>query len=101
MIAGFSPAARTDLDQVWQFTFDRWGIEQADRYYKALESACIDLASGIRTGRRRVGLNAGYLLYRVQSHLVVYRPTPDDIHHSILIVRFLHFRMDIATQDIE
>ena len=33
-MSGFllSPAASTDLDEIWEYTVARWGVEQAERY---------------------------------------------------------------------
>ncbi len=28
----FSPAAETDIDDIWDYSADNWGPDQADRY---------------------------------------------------------------------
>lgn len=40
-----SPAAQTDLDEIWDYTAERWGQEQAARYIT-------DIRDTPRAGRR-------------------------------------------------
>jgi toxin ParE1/3/4 len=35
-----SPAAGADLEQIWDYTAERWGQEQAERYVRAIRDAC-------------------------------------------------------------
>ena len=28
----FTPRAQSDLDEIWDYTADRWGLEQAETY---------------------------------------------------------------------
>ena len=46
-----SKAAVADLDDIWDYTFDNWGQEQADRYIDDIRNACEELGMGARTGR--------------------------------------------------
>jgi toxin ParE1/3/4 len=46
-----SPAAQADLDAIWQYTVDRWGVAQAERYVFAIRDACNALAAGARIGK--------------------------------------------------
>ena len=45
-MSGFllSPAARADLTEIWDYTANRWGVEQAERYVRDLTAACQGLA---------------------------------------------------------
>ncbi|HEY1837951.1 MAG TPA: type II toxin-antitoxin system RelE/ParE family toxin [Rhizomicrobium sp.] len=31
-----SPRARTDLDEIWEYTADKWNAEQADNYIREI-----------------------------------------------------------------
>ncbi len=33
-----------DLTEIWDYTFDEWSEEQADRYYKLLLLSCEEIA---------------------------------------------------------
>lgn len=46
-----SPAARADIGQIWDYTAERWGEEQAERYVLAIRDACQELAEGTRRSR--------------------------------------------------
>jgi toxin ParE1/3/4 len=34
-----SPAAQADLGQIWDYTRDRWGVDQAEEYLRELQRA--------------------------------------------------------------
>ena len=35
-----SPAARTDIEHIWDYTVDNWGVDQAERYVCGIREAC-------------------------------------------------------------
>ena len=47
----FSPAAEADIDGIWDYSADRWGLDQADSYVDAIRDACYALAKGTKHGR--------------------------------------------------
>lgn len=60
-----TPAAVSDLENIWQYTAATWGIEQAERYTDDVTAACADIAQApdrapacddIRPGYRRWGV---------------------------------------------
>lgn len=90
-----SPAARADLDEIWEYTAERWSIEQAERYIRAIVDACQALADGRRAGAAVDHVREGYFKLLVGSHVVFYRrPGPAET----IVVRILHQRMDVATR---
>lgn len=46
--AVYSPAAIADIDSIWDYTAENWGVEQADRYADDIRDACDELAVGIK-----------------------------------------------------
>ena len=42
----FSDAAKRDLDEIWEFSEDRWNADQADRYLRSIGQAAAALAAG-------------------------------------------------------
>ena len=48
----FSPAAAADIENIWDYSAEHWGPDQADRYTDELRAACLALARGDRQGRR-------------------------------------------------
>jgi len=84
------PAAETDLDDIWNFTANRWTDDQANRYYRQLIDAFERLAGAPALGRSCDEIRSGYRRYNVEAHVVFYRIVGDDVE----IVRILHARRD-------
>ena len=87
-----SALAESDLIGVWQYSFEEWGPDQADRYLDELDSNIKLLADNLDLGIKRDFVSDGYRVLFVASHAVYYTVTPSTIH----IIRVLHGRMDPA-----
>jgi toxin ParE1/3/4 len=87
-----SPRAQGDLEEIWTYTVDRWGSEQAEIYLRQLKSAIEAVAADPRLGRSCDHIRAGYHKYPAASHLLFYRLTAAGID----VIRILHRRMDFA-----
>ncbi len=85
-----SPAAQADVEHIWDYTADRWGLDQAERYVRDIGDACQELASGSRQSRA-VDIREGYRKALVGSHLLFFK---SDDEGQIVIVRILHQKMD-------
>jgi toxin ParE1/3/4 len=84
------PRAEADLEEIWLYTRDRWSLEQAESYLRAMSEAFAGLASGSLVGRVS-NVRNGYLKYAVGSHLIFYVKIADGVE----VVRVLHERMDV------
>jgi len=87
----FSPAAVADLDNIWDYTVEEWGADQADRYTDDIQNTCSSLARGEKHGRD-VDVRAGYLKHAVGKHFVFFRTTKAGIE----VIRILHQSMDVG-----
>lgn len=87
-----SPAAQSDLEQIWDYTHDQWGIDQAEEYLRELQRAIDRAAANPRIGRACDEIRPGYRKLAAGSHTLFYRVTADGV---IDVVRLLHQRMDI------
>lgn len=85
----FSPAAVTDIDEIWDYTADRWGPDQADSYTDAIRDACYALARGTKHGRPAEVL-PNFQKYLCGSHVVYFLDDPDHLN----VIRVLHQRQD-------
>lgn len=83
--------AQDDLELVWGWTAERFGVAQADRYLDRLYDAIRRCAIAPQAGRALDDVRAGYRAVVVGSHLVVY--TSDE--HGVVVRRVLHGRMDL------
>ena len=88
----FAPAAQADIDSIYDYTAERWGPDQAERYVMQIRDLCLELALEARTGRDAHAVRSGYLKHLCGAHVVFYkRPEPTRLE----IVRILHQAMDM------
>ncbi len=94
---GLSPLALADLSDIWDYSYNNWGADQADAYVLAIHSACEGLAQAAAQGRPG-GQNAeqvrtGYRKLLIGSHVIFFRCSADD---TVDVVRILNQRMDVS-----
>ena len=85
----FSPAAIADIDGIWDYTAERWGVDQAEHCADDIRDTCNALAAGLKKGRA-VDVREGYLKYAVGKHFVFFVMVGD----GITVIRILHQQMD-------
>lgn len=85
-----SPRAQADLDEIWDYTFEHWGADQAEFYLRQLETAIKTVASDPRRGQSCDYIRAGYRKFSVGSHVLFFRSTKSGLD----VIRILHRRMD-------
>ncbi|WP_411905758.1 type II toxin-antitoxin system RelE/ParE family toxin [Rhizobium mayense] len=66
----FSPKATSDIDQIYDYTEEKWGYEQAEDYVFALRNRCHALVEGIARGRKISGIKPDCLALASGSHLL-------------------------------
>lgn len=86
-----SPKARQDFVEIWLYTADNWGVEQADQYVLEIKR---DLASA-KPNSPMVRPIDGLLRMKSGHHLCIFRR---DGSGAIHVVRVLHERMDVSRQ---
>lgn len=87
-----TPAAQRDLSSIWDFTEERWSVEQAQTYIREIQAAIERVAEDPRRGRVREEVRSGYRSYAVGSHAVFYLQRSSHVE----VVRILHQRMDVG-----
>ena len=85
-----SPRAQEDLSEIWDYSAERWGFDQADSYLRLLQRAIEAVAADPRRGTSCEEVRPGYREYPAGSHMLLYRQSQAGID----IVRVLHGRMD-------
>ncbi|MDF1486922.1 type II toxin-antitoxin system RelE/ParE family toxin [Tessaracoccus caeni] len=85
-----TPAAQRDLSSIWDFTVERWDVDQAETYVNEIRSAIERIAADPRRGRACDEIREGYRRYSIGSHLVFYVEAID----AVEVIRILHQRMD-------
>lgn len=86
------PRAEADLADIWQFTFETWGAEKANRYLEQLDLGFHQLSRNPKLGKPCDDIRTGYRCLHLNRHIAYYRLQA----RHIIIVRVLHERMDIG-----
>jgi len=86
-----TPAAKYDLIEIWNYTIETWGKNQAEKYLRDIEDKLNQLAANPGLGRQRPEINPGYYSFSVGKHTVFYFQSGNHID----IIGILHGRMDI------
>jgi toxin ParE1/3/4 len=96
-VSGFrlTPAARADLDSIWDYTARLWGAAQAEHYILAIRKGCEALARNPLRGRPADDIRTGYRKLPVEEHLLFYRLSATG---EVEIIRILHRAMDAGSQ---
>ncbi|MDG2533959.1 type II toxin-antitoxin system RelE/ParE family toxin [Sphingomonas sp. HITSZ_GF] len=85
-----SPRAQRDLEEVFDYTVERWGLPQALRYTDFIEAACAALAEAPRQAQDCAHIRPGYRRRSVEQHVIYFTVTA----YGIAVIRILHQRMD-------
>ena len=90
-----SPEAERDLELIWLYSCEHWGIAQAHRYLDDLTARLEAVANSPQTAQSCYHIRVGYRRYMVERHMVYFRITA----YGIAVIRILHTRMD-ATRHV-
>ncbi|HED34076.1 MAG TPA: type II toxin-antitoxin system RelE/ParE family toxin [Gammaproteobacteria bacterium] len=63
---------QADLESIWLYTCEQWGVEQADTYLNALILRFEWLADNPTLGKSRDDIKQGYFCFPEGMHLVFY-----------------------------
>ncbi|QUR67788.1 type II toxin-antitoxin system RelE/ParE family toxin [Mycobacterium spongiae] len=88
-----SPAAQADLEQIWDFTSERWNDDQAEAYVRVIQRAVELVADNPLIGRSCDEVRAGYRRHTAGSHTLYYRVGAGG--DLVEVVRILHKHMDV------
>ena len=90
-----SDRAEAYLAEIWDYSAERWNVDQADRYMDALVSRFAWLSENGALWKPRPDLAEGLYSYPQQSHVIYFRAC-GDAPDPIEIVRVLRRRMEPA-----
>jgi toxin ParE1/3/4 len=88
------PAAERDLEDIWRYSREHWGLAQAERYVDALIAMFDVLANAPESAPACDHIRPGYRRRGVERHVIYFRMTA----YGIAVVRILHERMDAGGQ---
>jgi toxin ParE1/3/4 len=85
-----SPAAESDLDDIWRYSAETWSVEQADRYIDGLVRTFELIVSVPEIARERNEFMPPVRIHLHGRHLIVYVIEPG----HVAILRVLGGRQD-------
>lgn len=89
-----SPKAVIDLEQIYEFTSQTWGINQSDKYQDELFTAMRLISKNPRIGSQYYFKEGNYRKMNINRHILFYKQNKKEC----LVVRILHERMDLKTK---
>jgi len=89
-----SKKAVEDLSAIWNYSFETWSEDQADKYYNMLIAFCKQLAENPPVGKKYDEIKEGLLGFRAGKHIIFYIIS----RAGVEIVRILHHRMDLKNR---
>jgi len=81
-----------DLNDIWDYTFEQWSENQADKYYGTLKFACKEIGANPDLGKEYEGIERNLLGFKSGKHIIFYHKISED---EIEVIRILHERMDL------
>ncbi len=84
------PKAEQDLEKIYEYSVQEFGIERAAQYIRDLNDAFNRLASDSSLGRNYDFVRPNLLAFNIVSHVIFFKPSS----FGITILRVLHRSMD-------
>ena len=87
----FTPAAQSDIENIWNYTIAQWGETQAIKYLQEISIGCIAISTKERPSYSAEDIRTGYQKFYINAHVVFFK-----INHSndMEVIRILHQQMD-------
>jgi toxin ParE1/3/4 len=86
----FTSRARRDIEEIWEDSFERFGLDRAEAYLRGIQRAAMTVMEDPRRGLACDEIRSGYRKFSVGSHILFFRESAI----RVVIVRILHARMD-------
>ena len=61
----FIKSARSDLKEIWNYSYKEWGEEKADLYLRGIDKACKQISLNPSIGRLLYGINTNVRTYDI------------------------------------
>lgn len=87
-----------DLNDIWEYTYEEWSENQADKYYEMLKYSCSEIGENPDLGKNYEGISKNLFGLRSGKHIIFYQQISTN---EIEIIRILHERMDLKNRIIK
>ena len=65
--------AKQDLISIWLYSFENFGVNQADKYLDEIAMALSNIASNPEIGVNCDTIRKGYKKYQINEHIIFYK----------------------------
>ena len=79
-----------DLNDIWEYTYENWSENQADKYYSSVKFAYNQIGQNPEIGRIYDEINENILGLKTGKHVIFYHKISSD---EIEVIRILHEQM--------
>ncbi len=90
-----SQKAKEDISDIWEYTFEAWSEEQADKYFLLLHEGFELISTNPKIGLIKREVDDSLYEFTIHKHQVFYRILAEN---KIRIIRVFHERMDMNQQ---
>tara|TARA_R110002049_G_scaffold138450_7_gene298570 strand:+ start:754 stop:1053 length:300 start_codon:yes stop_codon:yes gene_type:complete len=91
----FRQKANYDLNNIWNYTYENWSENQADKYYATIKFACKGIGENPEIGKEYDGISRDLLGMKSGKHIIFYHLISEN---EIEVIRILHERMDLKNR---
>ena len=85
--------AEADLRDIWRYTYKKWGLEQAEKYFDQIEACCEAVGDRRARSKTLAGLQEGVHIHRCEHHSIVWL-----VGRRPVVIAILHERMDFMNR---
>ena len=91
----FRQKANEDLNNIWNYTYENWSENHADKYYATIKFDCLEIGNNPKLGKIYNGISRNLLGLKSGKHIIFYHLISEK---EIEIIRILHERMDLKNR---
>ena len=84
-----------DLNNIWDYTYEKWSESQADKYYEMLKLSFLEIGKNPELGKAYDEISENLKALHSGRHIIFYHLTDQ---HEIEIIRILHDSMDLKNR---
>lgn len=86
----FSPKAKQDLNDIWDYSLENWGLVKAESYLRDISAKLNLVSDNLEVSQYIDFVREGYRKVVVNSHVVFFKVNDDRIE----VIRILNHKMD-------
>ena len=90
-----SNRAIEDISKIWNYTYEFWSENQANKYFSLIIETCQKIANNPTIGKNYSELSKEIFGFGIGKHILIYR---EHRTNEIEIIRILHERMDLNSR---